>query len=47
MVTADSALVLPIILKWFQTEMLAYSRSLAMGQMAHTHNFQEIMAIIE
>ena len=45
--TADSALVLPIILRWFQIEMLAYFRSLGMGRMAHTHNFQEIKAIIE
>ena len=43
----DSTLVLPIILRWFQIEMLAFFRSLGMGQMAHTPNFQEIMAIIK
>ena len=43
----DSALVLPIILRWFQIEMLAYFHSLGMGRTAHTCNFQEIMAIIE
>ena len=42
-----SALVLPIILRWFQIETLAYFRSLGMGCMAHTPNFQEITAIIE
>ena len=43
----NSTLVLPIILRWFQIKMLAYFRSLSMGQMAHTPNFQEITAIIE
>ena len=43
----DSALVLPIILGWFQIDTMAYFCSLGMGQMAHTPNFQEIMAIIE
>ena len=43
----DSALVLPIILRWFQIETLAYFCSLGMGQTDHTPNFQEIMAIIE
>ena len=43
----DSALVLPTILRWFQIETLAYFCSLGMGHMAHTPNFQEIMAIIE
>ena len=43
----DSTLVLPIILRWFQIETLAYSRSLSMGRTAHTPNFQEITALIE
>ena len=43
----DSTLVLPIILRWFQIETLAYFHSLGMGRMAHTPNFQEIMAIIK
>ena len=43
----DSTLVLPIILRWFQIETLAYFRSLSMGRTAHTPNFQEITAIIE
>ena len=47
MVTDNSALVLPIILRWFRIEMLAYFHSLGMGQMAHTPNFQQITAIIE
>ena len=43
----DSTLVLPIILRWFQIEALAYFHSLSMGQTAHMPNFQEITAIIE
>ena len=43
----DSTLVLPIILRWFQIETLAYFRSLSMGRTAHMPNFQEIMALIE
>ena len=43
----DSTLVLPIILRWFQIEMLAYFHSLSMGRTAHTPNFQEITALIE
>ena len=43
----DSTLVLPIILRWFQIETLAYFRSLSMGRTAHTPNFQEITALIE
>ena len=43
----DSTLVLPIILRWFQIETLAYFRSLSMGRTAHTPDFQEITAIIE
>ena len=43
----NSTLVLPIILRWFQTEMLAYFHSLSMGRTAHMPNFQEIMALIE
>ena len=43
----DSTLVLPIILRWFQIETLAYFRSLSMGRTAHMPNFQEITALIE
>ena len=43
----DSTLVLPIILRWFQIEMLAYFHSLSMRRMAHMPNFQEITALIE
>ena len=43
----DSTLVLPIILRWFQIETLAYFRSLSMGRTAHTPNFHEITALIE
>ena len=43
----NSTLVLPIILRWFQIETLAYFCSLSMGRMAHMPNFQEITALIE
>ena len=47
MLADNSTLVLPIILRWFQIETLAYFRSLSMGRLAHMPNFQEFTAIIK